>query len=230
MAIRHIFFDLDNTLWDFDRSSMITFEQLFKEFKLDKLGIPDVEQFHSVYMGHNDNLWDLYRKSLIDRDFLKAERFRLPLADFGIDDSRLSHDIGEYYVAHAPHNVALVDGTLEVLCYLRRRYDIHLITNGFADVQNIKIHESGIEDYIDSMTVSEEINIKKPDIRIFHHALDKVSAKPKESFMIGDDLTIDVLPAKSMGMSQIYFNRKHLSHEENIDYEVDNLLSIKNIL
>lgn len=230
MIIRHIFFDLDNTLWDFDHSSMITFRQLFKEFKLDEYGIPNVEQFHRIYMGHNDKLWDLYRKDLIEKSFLKTERFRLPLADFGINNDRLSHDIGEYYVTHAPHNVALVDGTLEVLGYLKQHYNIHLITNGFADVQNIKIHGSGIEDYIDSMTVSEEINIKKPDVRIFHHALDKVSAKPKESFMIGDDLMIDILPAKSIGMSQIYFNRKHLKHAEKIDYEIDNLLSIKNIL
>lgn len=230
MAIKHIFFDLDNTLWDFDCSSMITFRQLYNEFKLKESGIPNAEQFHHVYMGYNDDLWDLYRKGLIDKSFLKTERFRLPLADFGINDIRLSHDMGEYYTTYAPHNVALVNGAIDILDYLKQHYHIHLITNGFADVQKIKIHDSGIEDYIDSMTVSEEINIKKPDTRLFHHALNKVSAKTNESIMIGDDLKIDILPAKSIGMSQIYFNKKHLLHDEDVDYEIDDLLSINNIL
>lgn len=91
----------------------------------------------------------------------------MPLADFGINDIRLSHDMGEYYTTYAPHNVALVNGAIDVLDHLKQHYHIHLITNGFADVQKIKIHDSGIEDYIDSMTVSEEINIKKPDTRLF---------------------------------------------------------------
>ena len=228
---QHIFFDLDNTLWDFDRSSILAFDKIYEIFNLINYGIPSAKDFHTTYFDHNNRLWDLYRKGEIDKDFLKIERFRLPLKDYGIVDEKLSIDLGESYTDYAARLVALVPNTMEVLNYLKEKnYKIHLITNGFLEVQSIKMKTSGLDKMIDSSFVSEEVGFKKPDHRIFFHAMNEVGGNIENSVMIGDDLSVDIIPAKEIGMKHIYFNRKKISHNEMLDYEIEDLIEIKEIL
>ena len=228
---QHIFFDLDNTLWDFDRSSILAFDKIYEIFNLINYGIPSAKDFHTTYFDHNNKLWDLYRKGEIDKDFLKIERFRLPLKDYGIVDEKLSIDLGESYTDYAARLVALVPNTMEVLNYLKEKnYKIHLITNGFLEVQSIKMKTSGLDKMIDSSFVSEEVGFKKPDHRIFFHAMNEVGGNIENSVMIGDDLSVDIIPAKEIGMKHIYFNRKKISHNEMLDYEIEDLIEIKEIL
>ena len=228
---QHIFFDLDNTLWDFDRSSILAFDKIFEIFNLINYGIPSAKDFHKTYFDHNNKLWDLYRKGEIDKEFLKIERFRLPLKDYGIVDDKLAIDLGESYTDYAARLVALVPNTMEVLNYLKdKNYNIHLITNGFLEVQSIKMQSSGLDKMIDHSFVSEVVGFKKPDHRIFFHAMDAVGGNIKNSVMIGDDLSVDIIPAKEIGMKHIYFNRKKISHNEMLDYEIEDLIEIKEIL
>ena len=228
---QHIFFDLDNTLWDFDRSSILAFDKIYEIFNLINYGIPSAKDFHTTYFDHNNRLWDLYRKGEIDKDFLKIERFRLPLKDYGIVDEKLSIDLGESYTDYAARLVALVPNTMEVLNYLKEKnYKIHLITNGFLEVQSIKMKASGLDKMIDSSFVSEEVGFKKPDHRIFFHATNEVGGNIENSVMIGDDLSVDIIPAKEIGMKHIYFNRKKISHNEMLDYEIFDLIEICKIL
>ena len=228
---QHIFFDLDNTLWDFDRSSILAFDKIYEIFDLINYGIPSAKDFHTTYFDHNNRLWDLYRKGEIDKDFLKIERFRLPLKDYGIVDEKLSIDLGESYTDYAARLVALVPNTMEVLNYLKEKnYKIHLITNGFLEVQSIKMKASGLDKMIDSSFVSEEVGFKKPDHRIFFHAMNEVGGNIENSVMIGDDLSVDIIPAKEIGMKHIYFNRKKISHNEMLDYEIFDLIEICKIL
>lgn len=228
---QHIFFDLDNTLWDFDRSSILAFDKIFEIFNLINYGIPSAKDFHKTYFDHNNKLWDLYRKGEIDKEFLKIERFRLPLKDYGIVDEKLAIDLGESYTDYAARLVALVPNTMEVLNYLKdKNYNIHLITNGFLEVQSIKMQSSGLDKMIDHSFVSEVVGFKKPDHRIFFHAMDAVGGNIKNSVMIGDDLSVDIIPAKEIGMKHIYFNRKKISHNEMLDYEIEDLIEIKEIL
>ena len=228
---QHIFFDLDNTLWDFDRSSILAFDKIYEIFNLINYGIPSAKDFHTTYFDHNNRLWDLYRKGEIDKDFLKIERFRLPLKDYGIVDEKLSIDLGESYTDYAARLVALVPNTIEVLNYLKEKnYKIHLITNGFLEVQSIKMKASGLDKMIDSSFVSEEVGFKKPDHRIFFHAMNEVGGNIENSVMIGDDLSVDIIPAKEIGMKHIYFNRKKISHNEMLDYEIFDLIEICKIL
>ena len=228
---QHIFFDLDNTLWDFDRSSILAFDKIYEIFNLINYGIPSAKDFHTTYFDHNNKLWDLYRKGEIDKDFLKIERFRLPLKDYGIVDEKLSIDLGESYTDYAARLVALVPNTMEVLNYLKEKnYKIHLITNGFLEVQSIKMKASGLDKMIDSSFVSEEVGFKKPDHRIFFHAMNEVGGNIENSVMIGDDLSVDIIPAKEIGMKHIYFNRKKISHNEMLDYEIFDLIEICKIL
>lgn len=223
---KHIFFDLDNTLWDFDISSMMVFERLFTVYHLDKYGIKDAIYFHDIYKGFNDNLWELYRQGKIEKDFLKYERFRLPLEHFGIIDDKLAHSMGNDYTFYSPRCVALVPHASEVLEYLKPNYHIHLITNGFVEVQNSKIQSSGLDKFIETMTVSEDIGIKKPDTRIFDYALSKAQASADESLMVGDDLNVDILPAKKINMDQIFFNRNKIQHKETITKEINDLTEL----
>lgn len=227
---QHIFFDLDNTLWDFDKSSMLAFEKVFELFDLIDYGIPSAKEFHKTYFIYNNMLWEEYRRGTIDKEFLKNERFRLPLEDYGIYDENLAHDLGESYTDFAARMVALVPNTMEILSYLKEKnYNIHLITNGFLEVQNIKMQASGLDKMIDETFVSEVVGFKKPDHRIFYHAMEKVGGTIENCVMIGDDLSVDIIPAKEIGMTHIYFNRKNHTHNEKLDYEIKDLLEIREI-
>lgn len=227
---KHIFFDLDNTLWDFDRSSMLAFERVFEEFNLINYGIPSAKEFHKTYFVYNNLLWEQYRQGEIDKEFLKNERFRLPLEDYGIYDENLAHELGESYTDYAARLVALVPNTIEILTYLKEKnYKTHLITNGFLEVQSIKMQASELDKYIDKTFVSEVVGYKKPDHRIFYHAMKEVGGTTENCVMIGDDLSVDILPAKEIGMPHIYFNRKQIPHNEILDYEIKDLIEIKDL-
>ena len=176
-------------------------------------------------------LWEQYRQGKIDKDFLKNERFRLPLNDYGVKDDKLAHDLGESYTELAATTVALVPNTMEVLTHLKEKdYKIHLITNGFLEVQSIKMKASGLDMMIDESFVSEVIGFKKPDHRIFHHAINNVGGTIENCVMIGDDLSVDIIPAKEIGMAHIYFNRKNIPHNEILDYEIEDLIEINKII
>lgn len=227
---QHIFFDLDNTLWDFDRSSILAFNKIYDIFNLIDYGIPSASDFHHTYFEYNNRLWELYRQGKIDKEFLKNERFRLPLEDYGIYDENLAHELGESYTDFAARSVALVPNTIEILTYLKNKgYKTHLITNGFLEVQSIKMQASGLDKYIDETFVSEVVGYKKPDHRIFYHAIEKVGANIENCIMIGDDLSVDIIPAKEIGMTHIYFNRKQIPHNEILDYEIRDLMEIKSL-
>lgn len=228
---QHIFFDLDNTLWDFDRSSLLAFDKIYEIFHLIERNIPSASHFHHTYFEYNNKLWEQYRQGKIDKEFLKHERFRLPLKDYGIYDERLAHELGESYTDYAARIVALVPNTIEVLSYLKRKnYNIHLITNGFLEVQNIKMEASGLNKFIDRTFVSEVVGFKKPDHKIFYHAMNEVGATIENSVMIGDDLSVDIIPAKEIGMTHIYFNRKQAPHNEILDYEIKDLIEIEGLV
>ncbi|MBO5853440.1 MAG: HAD-IA family hydrolase, partial [Bacteroidales bacterium] len=183
---QHIFFDLDNTLWDFDKSSILAFDKIYEIFNLINYGIPNAKDFHKTYFDHNNRLWEQYRQGKIDKEFLKTERFRLPLNDYGIVNEKLAIDLGESYTDLAARLVALVPNTIETLTYLKEKnYKIHLITNGFLEVQSIKMKASGLDTMIDSSFVSEVVGFKKPDHRIFHHAINEVGGSIENSVMIG---------------------------------------------
>lgn len=206
MKYKHLFFDLDRTLWDFDKSSMETFTDIFENRKLKDLGIESVEIFHDVYEVHNNKLWDLYRNGGIAKEVLRGRRFYLTLKDFGIDDPELAEAIGMDYVTQSPLKVNLFPAVLETLEYLYPKYKLHIITNGFQEVQDVKMEASGLMGYFDTVVTSEEAGIKKPNEEIFYYALRKAGAEASESLMIGDDPDVDILGAKKVGIDQVLFD------------------------
>ncbi|HOI33209.1 MAG TPA: HAD hydrolase-like protein, partial [Bacteroidales bacterium] len=147
MKYKHLFFDLDRTLWDFDKSASQTFTLLFEKHNLKQKGVPDLKTFFSTYNKHNDVLWESYRNGDLKKEILRDLRFVHTLLSFGIRDEALAVTLSEEYLYYAPRTVYLFPGAVEVVKKLHTQYNLHLITNGFEEVQHIKIQTAGLEPY-----------------------------------------------------------------------------------
>lgn len=229
-AYKHLFFDLDRTLWDLDRNSRETLQELYDYYRLEDRGVLNFESFFENYKQINDRLWDDYRKGQIHKDSLRTERFSKTLQLFDIFDLQLSENIGSSYVENSPQKTNLMPHTLDVLEFLKGKYHLHIITNGFEEVQHIKLQNSGIASYFSQIITSEKAQCKKPDPRIFAFALHASGAKRNESLMIGDSLELDILGAKHVGIDQVYFNPEETKHRHEITHEIKDLSELMKIV
>ncbi len=207
-GIKHVFFDLDHTLWDFDRNSELTFQEIFEK---NKISVP-VFDFLEVYKPINQEYWKYYREARVTKEQLRYGRLKKSFdqLDVAIDDfliNRLSTD----YIDYLPRYNYLFEGTLQLLEDLKDAYQLHIITNGFEEVQHLKLKNSKIDHYFKTVTSSEAVGVKKPDPKIFHHALEVAGASIEESVMVGDTYEADILGAQNIGMQTIFFNY----HKEN---------------
>ena len=228
--IKHIFFDLDRTLWDFEANSHETLLELCISHNLSNKGITDYEAFIKNYKVHNEKLWELYRVDKISQKDLRRERFQRALADYDIEDAGLAERIGEDYVATCPKKNKLFPHTIEVLNCLSVKYKLHIITNGFHNVQHIKLKHSGLSSYFDKIITSEQVGVKKPNPKIFKYALQQANANVKESIMIGDDVEVDVLGAEQIGIQGVFFNPNKTKHNRDIVHEIFCLSELKALL
>lgn len=220
---KHLFFDLDHTLWDFDKNSALTFDKIFK---LNNLDI-DLNTFLEIYVPINLQYWKLYREEKIDKKSLKFARLNDAFKALGIEVStRLIHKLSDDYIAHLSTFNHLFPGTIELLEYLQPNYTLHIITNGFKEVQHGKLNQSKIDHFFQTVTNSEMVGVKKPNPKIFKHALQMAKATKEESLMIGDNLEADILGAINFGMEAICFNYHKETLASDIT-EVDHLLELK---
>lgn len=201
--VEHIFFDLDHTLWDFDKNSALAFDYIFKKRNL---GL-DIEDFLEVYVPVNFKYWELYRENKVTKDNLRFGRLKdsFDLLQFETT-AEIIHSLSIEYIDVLPKHNHLLEGSLEILDYLRPNYCLHIITNGFEEVQYKKMLNSNITDYFTTVTTSEEAGVKKPHALIFETAIKKSGAKPENSLMIGDNYEADVKGAVNFGMKSIYFD------------------------
>lgn len=212
MQYKHLFFDLDHTLWDFEANSRQTLEELYQSLNLKEKGIHDFDLFHKNYLAHNDKLWDRYRNGYIKVDELRWKRMWLALLDFKIADERLAREMGTIFLDLLPTRKLLFPYTIEILDYLaEKNYQLHLITNGFEKTQHGKLKSSGLDKYFLKVITSEGSNSLKPHKEIFDYAFRKTGASPAESIMIGDTIEVDILGAVNAGIDQVHVN--HLTKE-----------------
>jgi putative hydrolase of the HAD superfamily len=224
--ISHIFFDLDHTLWDFDKNSALTFEKIFN---INNLEI-NIDAFLEVYVPINVRYWKLYREEKIDKDKLRYGRLDDAFNILQIKVKRsMIYKLSDDYITYLCTFNNLFEGTMEILEYLHQKYQLHIITNGFKEVQQGKLNNSNINRFFSTVTNSEMVGVKKPNPKIFNHALSVAKANTKNSIMIGDNLEADVQGALNIGLDAICFNY----HNEILDTgvkQVDNLLELKQYL
>ena len=206
-GIEHIFFDLDHTLWDFDTNSQETLEELFHSFNLGQLGNGSSSaEFYSIYIEHNDRLWDDYRNNRVSKGRLRKLRFERAFAEIGIEDKRLARNIGDVYMDVCPLKSKLNDGAIELLDAIRDAYQLHILSNGFQETQITKLKSSGILEYFQTIITSERANSRKPKPEMYAYAKRITGAQPEESLMIGDGLDIDVKGALDAGWRAVHFD------------------------
>ena len=211
---KHLFFDLDRTLWDFEKNSVLTLEEIFEEAKIGEMASVVFSDFHKYYVDYNHHLWDLYKDGKIEKDYLSVQRFRGSLQHFKIENEELASSMSKNYVRISPTKTALFPDALEVLKSLSMRYSMHIITNGFNEVQYKKLEKSDLTKYFKTIITSEDVGVKKPNPIIFQYALEQAKATSNESVMIGDNWEADIMGAKNAGFDVIYCNFNNESVSE----------------
>jgi putative hydrolase of the HAD superfamily len=224
--ITDIFFDLDHTLWDFDKNSVLAFDKIFKEHH----PTIDTNVFIEIYAPINQACWKLYQVDKITHEELRYNRLRqsFDALNYSITDEAI-HKISHDYIEFLPDNNQLFEGAVEVLEYLYPKYKLHIITNGFAEVQAKKINNSGLGNYFKTVTNSEMAGVKKPHASIFEFALSLAKTNKQNAIMIGDCIDADVRGAKEFGMEAILFDEKEIHSLEGV-VTIKHLLELKEIL
>ena len=221
-----IFFDLDHTLWDFDRNSFLALKRVFKTFEINL----NVKTFTAVYEPINFAYWKLFREEKVSKEQLRRGRLIDAFKHFEMDFSLQKIDaMAVSYIDELPVDNHLFDGAIEILSYLKAKYALHIITNGFEEVQHIKLKNSGIRNYFKTVTSSEEVGVKKPNPVIFKRALEKANVLKESSLMIGDSFEADILGAEASGMKTLFYNYRQERVPVGYSY-IDNLLEIKSHL
>lgn len=226
---RHLFFDLDRTLYDFENNNRQTLQSLFCQYNLEGQGISCFDAFYSTYLKINYGLWQQYKKREITKEILNHSRFLQTLAAFNITNG-LAEVFAREYITLSPLQTRVLPGTFEILDYLLPRYSLHIITNGFEEIQYEKLRRCGLQSYFSQVITSEKAGAQKPHQLIFSHALQQAGASLQESLIIGDDPETDILGGIDFGMDQVWLRQAGESSHYQATYTIGCLLELKNIL
>ncbi len=225
--IKHIFFDLDDTLWDFESNSSLVLSDLFIKYNLKNFLNTNLDNFHSTYKIVNAELWQAYGSKKITKEYLRNNRFNLSFNNFGYDNYDLNIKVTEDYLKLSPLGKTLVPNALDVLNYLKHNYELHIITNGFKEVQEIKLNNCDIKHFFKTIIISEEHQLSKPDIKIFELAENLAKAKKEECVMIGDNFESDIMGAINAGWQAIWLTYEN---ERKDLISINNLLDLRSLL
>lgn len=231
MKYRHLFFDLDHTLWDFESNARAALHDIYHHHELHTKVILDAEAFFKRYSHHNSLLWARYERGFVSRDELKWKRMWRTLLDGKLADEPFARKLAEHFLEVLPAKPGLFEGAIELLQYLKEKnYKMHIITNGFEKVQHQKMRNSGIDQFFDEVITSEKSGSVKPKPEIFKYALDAAGADVQESIMIGDNLEADIKGAMAAGIDTVFVN--HIQQACTIDptYHISHLNELKEIL
>lgn len=221
-----IFFDLDHTLWDFEKNSALAFETIFKKHELSL----ELDRFLHFYVPTNLKYWKLYREEKISQEELRYKRLKevFDLMNQAVNDE-LIHLLSKEYIIYLQQFNHLYEGAEEILNYLFPKYNLHIITNGFQSVQAGKIKNANLEKYFKTITNSESAGVKKPNPMIFHYAINSAKTTVEKSVMIGDSIEADIEGALNVGLDAIFFNEFKMEVDQQI-HQVFDLLSLKQYL
>lgn len=231
MKIQHIFFDLDNTLWDHRKNAYLTIKTLFETKEISLEYNIDFEDFHAVYHEINEKLWEDIRDGLIGKEYLREHRFYDTFKHFGVENKELSLYFEEHFLDKILNHNELVEGAEDILEYLKsKHYTLHIISNGFKEVTERKCILSGIAHYFHTITSADSVGVRKPNPEIFEYSLGLSNAKKEESILIGDDWIADVVGSQNFGIDVIFFDVYKENRQEEGLKSITHLLQIKDFL
>lgn len=230
MPYKHIFFDLDHTIWDFDRNAEETLHELYHTYGLSGLGLHSADVFIETYTQNNHQLWAEYHLGNITKDYLRQTRFSKTFIDLGVEPAVIPHQFEDDYVRICPTKTNLFPEAHETLSYLGQKYSLHLISNGFKESTELKIATTQLAGYFKTIVISEIVGINKPDKAIFEFALNGAGASKPESLMIGDSVEADVRGALAFGMDAIFFNPLRKEKPADVPSQIHHLNELVNLL
>lgn len=225
-----IFFDLDHTLWDYETNASEALRELYDTHQLADRGCADFSFFNEGFIRINNELWDKFDRGEIHKDFIRTERFHLVLKNSGIDDYILSRNFSLDYLNESPKKKNLVPHAREILEYLHARYELYIITNGFEEIQTVKMASGGITSYFKGVVTSARAGHKKPSKEIFEFALRENGHLADQSIMVGDNLMTDIAGARNASIDGVFYNPNKITHTEKITYEISSLRELLNFL
>lgn len=204
---RNIFFDLDDTLWDFTGNSRLVYRMMYERHGYSRF-FKSFDHYLALYERRNEELWADYGRGLVTKDELNVMRFTYPFEHDGIGGCRdLALSFMRDSLAMMPTMRGVVDGAHEVLDCLAPRYNLYILSNGFRELQSAKLASAGLEHYFSRVILSEDIQVHKPRIEIFNFALSATQSLAAESLMVGDNIDTDIKGAAAAGLDQVWFNR-----------------------
>ncbi len=227
---KHLFFDLDHTLWDFERSAEETLRELFQELKIHQLGNFTFADFLAHFSRIHHQLWDLYNHHQIDRQSIRKQRFELIRGALGVPPNPIFEQLNDAYIKRCPQKPYLIPHAADALEYLKDSYHLHIITNGFDQIQRNKMENSGIFHHFSTIVTSETIGARKPSKEIFEFALKISNATVENSIMIGDNLITDIGGASNAKLDTIFYNPDKVAHKQRVTFEISSLSQIKELL
>lgn len=203
---KHIFFDLDHTLWDYDGNVKESLEELYGKYEFHQLGKLCFEDFFAAFQKTNNELWILFNQGVLDKDSLRKVRFKRIFSLAKLGNCPIPPTLEEEFVFTTSSKKRVLPYSFDVLDYLKDKYNLHVITNGFNESQYAKLTASGLQNYFELVVTSESSGYRKPDKKIFQYALEILKATPSECLMIGDNPDSDILGAQNAAIDQVYYN------------------------
>ena len=225
-----VFFDLDHTLWDYDTNSRETLTEIYYEYSFDNRSKVNLEDFLHVFDKVNEKLWANYNKGHINRDDIRNQRFKRIFKEFGIRHDPLALEISDEYIKRCPTKKHLIPYAISTLNYLQGNYMLCLLTNGFNDVQSVKLSKSGLKTYFKYVITSESSGHRKPSKEIFEYSLNLAGVNSQQAIMVGDNLNADIYGAKRAEIDQVYFNPGKTVHNQKVTHEINCLSRLSKIL
>lgn len=229
-SYRHLFFDLDHTLWDYDQNVQESLNELFDIYALKDLKIPTATDFYSAFQTINHDLWRQYNVGKIDKNILRKERFQRIFEHLGADGRAVPLNMEEDFLQRTSSKPHLFPHSIDTLSYLRQKYELHIITNGFKESQAMKMASSGITAFFRLIVTSETTEYRKPDKRIFEYAMARLGTSPSACLMIGDNPESDIVGAKNAKMDQVLFNPLRLPSVSQPTYTITCLSELQTLL
>jgi putative hydrolase of the HAD superfamily len=225
-----IFFDLDHTLWDYETNSCDTLKELYVSYGLKICGVNDCDSFERQFKKVNLGLWDLYDRGMIGSEVIRTERFKQILEHFQIFDSKLCEELSVEYLANCPRKAGLIPHAIETLNYLATKYPMTVVTNGFEEIQNVKMTSGNLHQYFQHIITSQKAGNKKPSREIFEYAMKVNGVVSDEVIMIGDNLLTDIGGAANASIDTVFFNPDNIEHTVSVKHEIRSLAELQNIL